>query len=455
MMIDAALWLLRWTLAGAALSAIVIAAVYAIERQGRVVGLALFRGALLAALAAPAFALVPPVFTFAAPGTTYEEPERLVSRFIDKGAAEPVAATGDARNAKQSAPASDAAVDRAAGGLFALWLGGVAVAAIARRRSWRRLSRAFRDGAPFPGSFIECRLSADAPTPLLFGVLRPRMLAPADFPDWPAAERDAVLRHEAAHARRGDLVWAFIGDLVRIAYWWAPPVRRLVFRHSLATEEACDSVSFGRGENRHDYARALVAVARRVGGHRSPGLAMTAAGLRRRIERLISSQQKTAAAPSLIALASGAASAALLALSAPAAAGTNPFRIYIYAAAGEAASIYALSDGERAAAAAVEGCDGRLLPDAAAFIDELEGRIHNGRENELNPVWIVGPGSRTELGSCRQEEPHEADSEEESDEDSLVMIVDASERQARRFIRQIDALSRSERREMAAQLSLD
>jgi hypothetical protein len=183
---------------------------------------------------------------------------------------------------------------------------------------------------------------------------------------------------------------------------------------------------------------------------------MTASSLRRRIERLISPEAEDSRAISGLPIVCAAAAAAfILALSAPAAAGANSFRIYIFAAAGEAASIFAISNGERATAAEVEQCVGRLLPNADAIVDELESRIHNGRDDELNPVWIVGPGSRTELGSCREKESDDEDSDEEPDEDSLVMITDASEKQTRRLIRQIDALSGSERQEMALQLGLE
>ena len=444
-MIDAAIWLLRWTLAGVALSAIVIAAVYALERRGRVVRLTLFRAALIAALSAPMLALVPPVFTFTAPGTGYVEPGRLAPRFMETGGAQPVATADDRLTNEQSAAAADIWVNAIAGAVLALWAAGAACAAISRQRSYRRLSRAFRDGAPFPGSIVECRLSADAPTPLVFGVLRPRMLAPADFRDWADTEREAVLRHEAAHARRGDLVWAFVGDVVNVVYWWAPPVRFLVSQHLLATEEACDSASLAAGEDRHDYARALIAVARRVGEQSPPpGLAMTASSLRRRIERLTSRDR--GATSGLPVLAAGTAAAVMLALSAPAAAGPTPYRIYIFDSA-DGTSTYAVSDGQRATAAIFESCVGRVLPNAAAVIDGLEARIHDDKKDGLTVVWAPGPGSKTDIGPCAPKEPREGD--------TIVLITDPPESQARRFIRQIERRFRSPPPEMRAELGLD
>jgi beta-lactamase regulating signal transducer with metallopeptidase domain len=447
-MIDAAIWLLRWTLAGAALGAVVVAAAYVFERKGRAVSLGLFRATLLAALAAPVVALVPPVFTFSGPGSAYVEPDSLVPRFIEKPDSEPAGnVIAAAPEQKHSAPRAAISADAIAGALLALWITGVALAAISRQRSHSRLAQAFHRGTPFPAPFIECRLSADAPTPLIFGVFRPRMLAPEDFCEWPAAEREAVLRHEAAHARRGDLVWAFLGDVVRTLYWWAPPVRFLVSRHILATEEACDAVSFSRSEDRHDYARTLIAVARRVGGHASPGLAMTASSLRRRIERLTNPETRRGLLTGFTVLAAGAAAAFTLALTEPAAA-AGKFRIYIFNPADDRSSTYAASDGQRATAAIVEQCVGRLLPNAVALVDEMEARLETDDKDKLSVVWVVGPGSETEFGPCHKND------ERASDHDSLVLITDASERQARKFIREIHGLSGGDREQMAAELGI-
>jgi beta-lactamase regulating signal transducer with metallopeptidase domain len=447
-MIDAALWLLRWTIAGAALSAIVLAAMYLLEKKGRALSLELFRATLIAALASPLIALAPPILTVSAPAIFYMEEDSFAPQYIEKRDAESTAITIGAQQGEFSAFGRGRSAEMLAGALFALWIAGAASAAVSRQRSFSRLQRAFRDGAPFSASAVECRLSADAPTPLLFGVFRARMLAPADFHEWPAPEREAVLRHEAAHAQRCDLVWAFLGDVARTLYWWTPPVRLLVSRHMLATEEACDAASFSRSEDRHDYARTLIAVARRVGGHASPGLAMTASSLRRRIERLATPETRRGLMSGFTVLAIGAAAAFTLVLTEPAAA-AGQFRIYIFNPADDRSSTYAVSDGQRATAALVEQCAGRLLPNAAAFVDEMEARLEKEDKDDLSVVWVVGPGSETEFGPCHKKD------ERASDHDSLVLITDASERQARKFIREIHGLSGADREEMAAELGIE
>ncbi|HYD74398.1 MAG TPA: M56 family metallopeptidase, partial [Candidatus Binatia bacterium] len=239
-MIDVAIWLLRWTLAGAMVSSIVLAAAYVLERRGRAAGLHLYRTALLAVILAPLIAFAPPMLTPSAWQSTAAT-QRAIAQLAERPEVGQMRTPGAEQRGGERP--GDVALNVLAIALIGLWSAGSALGALRRQRSAARLSRAFRDGAPYPTSFVACRLSADAPAPLIFGLLRPRMLAPADFPEWSPAERESVLRHEAAHLRRGDLVWAALGDAVSALYWWMPPVRTLTRQHILATEEACDSAS--------------------------------------------------------------------------------------------------------------------------------------------------------------------------------------------------------------------
>jgi beta-lactamase regulating signal transducer with metallopeptidase domain len=445
-MIDIAIWLLRWTIAGAGLGIVVLATAYVLERSGRGAGLHLYRIALLAAFVAPMIALAPPVLTFSATPTASAEPYRSSSAFQERAVRPPEASAPVAKNGNRAA-AGGAASEIFAAVLIAVWAAGVTFAAMRRQRSASRLSRAFRNGAAYPTSFVACRLSADTRAPLIFGVLRPRMLAPENFSTWSAAEREAVLRHEAAHLARGDLVWAAVGDTVSIIYWWMPPVTALARQHILATEEACDAASLRGSDDRHEYARTLLAITRRVGQHATPGLAATGPHLRRRVERLIAPQRSFTFGAPIAALT--AAASMVLALAGPAVAQVGHYQIYIFIAAGGTADTYVLSDGARATAATVQSCVGSRSPNASAIVDQLEARIGNGAQDELHPVTIVGPGSEIDLGECQPRSMRDV-----ADEDTLVVVLDASERQARRLIRQIHALPRTEQREMLAELGL-
>ncbi len=298
-MIDLALWLIRWTIAGAAISTVLLAAAFVLERNNRFVGLGVFRAGLLLCLAAPLVALYPPAYGFSAaldigkaPSATADDapPTPITQSLADENTELlSTLATGQQTAASRSSQARDFFI----AALFLAWLTGAASCSIAQWRAHLRLDRIFRRGKPFDGpkGTPQCRLSGEAPAPLVFGLLSPRMIAPADFAQWGEIDRLTVFRHEAAHVRRGDLYWAFLGEIIRTAYWWVPPVRFLASRHILATEQGCDAHSMAPGEDRRHYAQILLSIARRAVDHPSPGLAMArASSLRQRVERLLTSQ---------------------------------------------------------------------------------------------------------------------------------------------------------------------
>jgi hypothetical protein len=88
--------------------------------------------------------------------------------------------------------------------------------------SARRIVRAARaighDGA-LP--FLE---SHAATGPFTYGLFRPSIVMPAGAAAWTAERRDAVLAHEAAHARRHDGLSLFVAEIACAVYWWHPAV---------------------------------------------------------------------------------------------------------------------------------------------------------------------------------------------------------------------------------------
>lgn len=75
-------------------------------------------------------------------------------------------------------------------------------------------------------------------TPLVLGLVRPRLLLPARPFD--EAELEMVLRHELAHIRRGDIAYKLVMNLAVLVHWYDPLVwlaRRLAAQD---TELACD-----------------------------------------------------------------------------------------------------------------------------------------------------------------------------------------------------------------------
>jgi len=141
---------------------------------------------------------------------------------------------------------------------------------------------------------------------------------------------------------------------------------------------------------------------------------------------------------------------ALTGVTSPANAG-GPYQIYIFDNA-EEQSIYAFAVGDRAAAAMVENCQGRVMDNARDIVADLRTRSRNERDG-LSVVWVEGEGARIHLGHCGQ---HEEDEDPERDDwDSLVVVRGASAAQARHLIREIHGLAREDREAMTTALGLD
>ncbi len=121
---------------------------------------------------------------------------------------------------------------------------------------------------------VRLLLTHEALPPMAFGVLRPSILLPQSLVSrLTPAELQAVVYHEVAHHRRGDLLvgWA---QLLLGVIWWFNPVLWLVNRALWQTrEESCDELLLAHGwTTRGAYCDALLHAARelsrptRVGG---------------------------------------------------------------------------------------------------------------------------------------------------------------------------------------------
>ena len=97
-------------------------------------------------------------------------------------------------------------------------------------------------------------------SPVLLGLLRPRIVLPADFTQRFSAEQQAlVLAHEHWHLHRLDLWAGLAASVLRCLFWFHPllPLAQRWFR--LDQELACDEAVLSQvPERRGDYARALL-----------------------------------------------------------------------------------------------------------------------------------------------------------------------------------------------------
>ncbi|MDP6444448.1 MAG: M56 family metallopeptidase [Pirellulaceae bacterium] len=187
-----------------------------------------------------------------------------------------------------------------------LWLSIVSAHQYLRLRRWRARSQAWGRGEAVIAAArrrcrydrqVEVRTSLDAPAPLVCGLWRPIMLAPASLVEQlDESSLEDVLVHELAHLRRGDLWWGGLERAALIAAWWSPPVRLALHGLSESRERVCDIYVIRDGDRRR-YAMALVAAAEAIkrGAVRSEmaaGLFGNSRRFERRVAALLDSRSK-------------------------------------------------------------------------------------------------------------------------------------------------------------------
>lgn len=146
--------------------------------------------------------------------------------------------------------------------LLAVWAGG-ALLFLAAQALRYRLFLARLDPLTEAGSHRGAKLvtSASAEGPLALGLIRRRIVVPADFAvRYTADEQRLALDHEAYHHKRRDILANHVA-LAMLALNWCNPLAWLAFRAFRADQElSCDAAiaASATPEERSDYARALV-----------------------------------------------------------------------------------------------------------------------------------------------------------------------------------------------------
>lgn len=113
---------------------------------------------------------------------------------------------------------------------------------------------------------VAVHLSADAPVPLTWGVLVPRVVLPDEAETWPPEELRAVLLHELAHVRRRDTLTQTLAGLACVVHWFNPLAWLAARRMREERERAADDTVLVAGVSAPAYARQLVAFARKLTG---------------------------------------------------------------------------------------------------------------------------------------------------------------------------------------------
>ncbi len=150
--------------------------------------------------------------------------------------------------------------------LLFLLAAGAAVRVVWLAAGFWRLGRYRRHSHPFGWRGEgRCRaallLSDDVTSPVTFGALRPIVLLPSRFPEFPPVVQEAILCHELLHVRRRDWLYMLAEELVRAVFWFHPGVWWMLGEIGLAREQEVDRQVVAATRTREEYVDALLAIA--------------------------------------------------------------------------------------------------------------------------------------------------------------------------------------------------
>ncbi len=126
------------------------------------------------------------------------------------------------------------------------------------------------------GIAVPVRLVASrrARMPFGAGIVRPVVVVPESAEGWSEERRVAVLLHELAHFRRGDIITHYIAQVACAIHWFNPLVWLAARRLRAESERACDDLVLTAGTRASEYAGHLIEIVRDAGRAWTPAAAL-------------------------------------------------------------------------------------------------------------------------------------------------------------------------------------
>jgi TonB family protein len=146
--------------------------------------------------------------------------------------------------------------------LLLVWMAGAVLSSVPLALGAVSVRRIASTGKRFDDEIV---ISDKLRVPMTCGIVRPRILLPAEAANWSASRWQAVLLHERAHIRRRDVATQLAAHIIA-AMWWFQPLAWAA-RRKLRTESefACDAEAIRSGVLASEYASELLAIAKSAG----------------------------------------------------------------------------------------------------------------------------------------------------------------------------------------------
>ena len=274
---------------------------WALHRRSAAVRHWILASALFCAAAAPIVERVTPSWTMSSAAPASDRGPVVDVSFS------PVARSGATSSIAPAAPRSSAVRDLIEAAFVPVWSIGIAVnlsllligmLRLNRLRSAQCVDAWITESLEHVSTIFGLRhrvalLRSTRPAVIVtWGVVRPKVVLPADVGEWPRERLDVVLAHEIAHIARGDWLVQTAAEVCKAIYWFNPLFWAACARLRYESERACDDAVMNMGVTSHVYATELLELARSFGRHRAawlpaPAMAARSSNLERRVRAML------------------------------------------------------------------------------------------------------------------------------------------------------------------------